>query len=218
MMELFPSVSPTILLVDDTPANLRLIAGLLRPFYTVKAVNDGEKAIRLCHDDPPDLILLDIMMPDVDGYEVCRRLKSNPRTHTIPVIFLTSKTDTENEKLGMDMGAVDYITHPISPPILLSRVRAHFVEASHTRTLRINNEYLEFEVTKQTRQLMALQNVTMLALASLAETRDVETGNHLKRTQHYMLALGQTPRTASALCRCTQWRQSAGFLQVCALA
>jgi putative two-component system response regulator len=202
-MEIFPPVKPTILLVDDTPANLRLIAGLLRPYYTVKAVNDGEKAIRLCQDDPPDLILLDVMMPDVDGYEVCRRLKSNPRTSTISVIFLTSKTDPDNEQLGMDIGAVDYITRPISPHLLLSRVRAQFIEASHTRTLRINNEYLEYEVTKQTRQLMALQNVTMLALASLAETRDAETGNHLKRTQHYMLALGkhlaQHPRFADAL-------------------
>ena len=202
-MEMFPPVKPTILLVDDTPANLRLIAGLLRPYYTVKAVNDGEKAIRLCQDDPPDLILLDVMMPDVDGYEVCRCLKSNPRTSIISVIFLTSKTDPDNEQLGMDIGAVDYITRPISPPILLSRVRAHFVEASHSQTLRINNEYLEYEVTKQTRQLMALQNVTMLALASLAETRDAETGNHLKRTQHYMLALGKHlalhPRFADAL-------------------
>ena len=202
-MELFPPVKPTILLVDDSPANLRLMANLLQPLYTIKAVNHGEKAIRLCQGDSPDLILLDVMMPDVDGYEVCRRLKSDPLTSTIPVIFLTSKTDPDNETLGMDVGALDYITRPISPPILIARVRAHFVNASHTKTLRINNAYLEQEVARQTRQLVALQNVTMLALASLAETRDSDTGNHLKRTQHYMLALGKHlalhPRFADAL-------------------
>jgi len=202
-MEMFPSVSPTILIVDDTPVNLKLLTSLLQPFYTVTAVDHGEKAIRLCQTDPPGLILLDIMMPDLDGYEVCRRLKSDPHTCSIPIIFLTSTTDPENEKLGMDMGAVDYITRPISSPILLSRVRSHFVDASHTRTLQINNEYLEHEVAKQTRQLIALQNVTMLALATLAETRDSDTGNHLKRTQHYILALGKHlalhPRFADAL-------------------
>jgi putative two-component system response regulator len=90
----------------------------------------------------------------------------------------------------MRLGAVDYITRPISPMILLSRVKAHFVDASAARTLRVSNEYLEFEVSKRSRQLEAMQDVTILALASLAETRDVDTGNHLKRTQHYMRVLG----------------------------
>jgi putative two-component system response regulator len=189
-MELFASVKPTILVVDDSPANLSLIAGLLHPNYTVKAASSGPKALELCHAEPPDLVLLDIMMPDMDGYNVCLRLKTDPLTSQIPVIFLTSRTEVEDEQRGMDLGAVDYITRPISPPILLSRVRAHFVEALHTKTLRVSNEYLEYEVTQRTRQLMTLQNVTMLALASLAETRDSDTGNHLKRTQNYMRALG----------------------------
>ncbi len=191
-MDLYQAVKPTILVVDDTPANLALIAGLLKERYTVRAFNRGAKALMAANDEPPDLILLDIMMPDIDGYEVCRRLKSNPHTHQIPVIFLTSKSQVEDEQLGLDVGAVDYITRPINPPILLSRVRAHFADASHARTLRVNNEYLEFEVAKRTRQLVALQDVTILALASLAETRDTDTGNHLRRTQHYMRVLGHS--------------------------
>ena len=189
-MDLYKPVKPTILLVDDCPANLAVIANLLHPFYTVKAINHGARVLSICIDEQPDLILLDIMMPDVDGYEVCRRLKTNALTHQIPVIFVTSKNEMEDEQLGMELGAVDYITRPINPPILLSRVKAHFADASHSRTMRINNEYLEFEVVKRKRQLTALQDVAILALASLAETRDCDTGNHLKRTQHYMRALG----------------------------
>ncbi|MCF8168027.1 MAG: two-component system response regulator [Rhodoferax sp.] len=190
-MDLFPSVNPTILVVDDAPANLSLISGLLRDSYTVKAANHGTKALKIACEEKPDLILLDILMPDMDGYEVCRRLKANPQTSHIPVIFLTSKSDIESEQLGMSLGAVDYVTRPISPPILLSRVKAHLVEAFHARTLQVNNEYLEYEVSKRSRQLLALQDVTTLALASLAETRDADTGNHLRRTQHYVQALAR---------------------------
>lgn len=190
-MDLFLSVNPTVLIVDDSPENLSLIAGLLHQSYVVKAVNNGRQAIRIVQNEAPDLILLDIMMPDLDGYEVCRRLKADPLTSQIPIIFLTSKTDYESERQGMELGAVDYIARPINPYILLSRVKAHLVDASIARALRINNEYLEFEVDKRTRELAALQDVTILALASLAETRDSETGNHLKRTQHYMRALSR---------------------------
>ena len=190
-MDLYPSVNPTILVVDDAPANLSLLSGLLRDLYCVKAVNHGAKALKIASDEPPDLILLDIMMPDMDGYEVCRRLKADPQTRHIPVIFLTSKSDIESEQMGMGLGAVDYVTRPISPPILLSRVRAHLVDADHARTLQVNNEYLEYEVSKRSRQLLALQDVTTLALASLAETRDSDTGNHLRRTQHYVQVLAR---------------------------
>lgn len=189
-MDLFLAVKPTILIVDDSPNNLTMIASLLHDFYTVKAVNRGVKVFKVVKEEQPDLILLDIMMPDLDGYEVCRLLKADPHTRNIPIIFLTSRSEIESEELGMKLGAVDYITRPISPLILLSRVKAHFVDASAARTLRVSNEYLEFEVTKRSRQLEALQDVTILALASLAETRDCDTGHHLKRTQHYMRVLG----------------------------
>ncbi len=190
-MDMYPSVNPTILVVDDTPANLSLISGLLRDLYIVKAVNHGSKALKIASEDPPDLILLDIMMPDMDGYEVCRPLKADPQTRPIPIIFLTSKSDVESEQMGMSLGAVDYVTRPISPPILISRVKAHLVDAFNARTLQVNNEYLEYEVSKRSRQMLALQDVTTLALASLAETRDADTGNHLRRTQHYVQALAR---------------------------
>ena len=194
-MDLFLAVKPTILIVDDSPSNLSMISNLLHESYTVKAVNRGSKVFKVVSDEQPDLILLDIMMPDVDGYEVCRLLKADPFTRHIPIIFLTSRSEIESEELGMKLGAVDYITRPISPLILMSRVKAHFVDASAARTLRVSNEYLEFEVSKRSRQLEALQDVTILALASLAETRDADTGNHLKRTQHYIRALGNQLRT-----------------------
>lgn len=193
-MDLFLPVKPTVLVVDDSSANLSLLFGLLHESYTVKAVNHGAKALAMVSQDEPDLILLDIMMPDINGYEVCRALKANPRTQHIPVIFLTSKNEVENEEMGMALGAVDYITRPISPEILMSRLRAHLVDATHARTMRINNEYLEFEVAKRARDMAAMQEVTILALASLAEVRDVETGNHLRRTQHYIRALSRQLR------------------------
>ncbi|MEI7536852.1 MAG: two-component system response regulator [Comamonadaceae bacterium] len=185
-MELFQPVKPSILIVDDSPDNLSLMAGLLLNHYTVKTAIAGAQVMKIAVTEQPDVILLDIMMPDLDGYEVCRRLKADSLTSQIPVIFLTSKTDSESEQLGMTVGAVDYITRPVTPAILMSRVKAHFMVAANAKTMRINNEYLEFEVSKRTRQMASLQNVTILALASLAETRDSETGNHLKRTQYYM--------------------------------
>ena len=202
-MELFLPVKPSILIVDDSPANLLLLAGLLSEHYSVKTVNASGRAIRVASEAQPDLILLDIMMPELDGYEVCRRLKADPLTWHIPVIFLTSKADPESEQLGMAVGAVDYIARPVTPAILLSRVMTHLLAASNAKTLRISNEYLEFEVSKRTRQMAALQNVTILALASLAEARDSETGNHLKRTQHYMELLcrhlGKNPQFSDYL-------------------
>ena len=120
-MDLFLAIKPTLLIVDDTPANLTLLASLLQPTYTVKATTRGQKALDIVADQAPDLVLLDIEMPDLSGYEVCRRLKANPRTQAIPIIFLTSKTDAGSEEAGLATGAVDYITRPINPAILLSR-------------------------------------------------------------------------------------------------
>ncbi|MES2878048.1 MAG: HD domain-containing phosphohydrolase [Pseudomonadota bacterium] len=189
-MELFLPIKPTILIVDDSPTNLMLLTSLMQKAYTVKAVSHGEQALQVVSDELPDLILLDITMPDMDGYEICHRLKANPLTNPVPIVFLTSRTDLESERRGMELGAVDYITRPITPSSLLSRVKAHVVEAANAKTMRVNNNYLEGEVEKRKKQMLALQDVALLALASLAETRDVETGNHLKRTQHYMRALG----------------------------
>ncbi len=183
---------PTVLVVDDTPDNLTLMSALLRDHYKVKVANQGEKGLRIaCSDTPPDLILLDIMMPDLDGYEVCRRLKQEPRTRDIPVIFLTAKSEVADETQGLALGAVDYITKPISPPIVLARVQTQLALKAAADFLRDQNAYLEQQVAMRTRELAGIQEVTILAMASLAETRDTDTGNHIRRTQHYVRALAQ---------------------------
>lgn len=183
---------PTILVVDDTADNLALMAELLRDRYTVKLAKNGEKALLVAAGDPsPDLILLDIMMPGLSGYDVMQRLKADDRTRHIPVIFLTAMSSVEDEKRGLEMGAVDYITKPISPPIVLARVANHLQLKAAADFLRDKSVYLEEEVGKRTRENLAIQNVTILALASLAETRDLETGNHIRRTQHYVRILAE---------------------------
>lgn len=116
----------TVLIVDDTPDNISLITSLLKDIYRVKIATNGNKALQIAFsNEQPDLILLDIMMPEMDGYEVCRHLKSDSQTAEIPVIFLTAKADIEDELKGFELGAVDYITKPISPPVVLARVRTH---------------------------------------------------------------------------------------------
>jgi putative two-component system response regulator len=185
----------TILVVDDTPDNLMMMSSLLKNEYKVKIANGGEKALRIAaSDSPPDLILLDIMMPDMDGYEVCQRLKHDPKTMNIPVIFLTAKNEMEDEKKGLELGAVDYITKPISPPIVLARVKNHLALKAMDEFLRNQNDFLELEVAKRTKEVIAIQDVTILAMASLAETRDSDTGNHIRRTQFYVKALAEKLR------------------------
>ncbi len=185
----------TVLVVDDTPDNLALMSSLLKNDYKVKIANGGEKALKIAAlDSPPDLILLDIMMPGMDGYEVCQQLKRDPRTMDIPVIFLTAKTEVEDEKKGLELGAVDYITKPISPPIVMARVKNHLALKAMADFLRDQNDFLELEVDKRTREVMAIQDVTILVMASLAETRDSDTGNHIRRTQFYVKALAEKLR------------------------
>ena len=133
----------TILVVDDTPENLTLMSALLKDFYQVRVANHGDRALKIAMSDkPPDLILLDIMMPDIDGYEVCRRLKADGSTRDIPIIFLTARSDTEDEQKGLELGAVDYITKPISPPIVLARVAAQLSLKASADFLREKNEFL----------------------------------------------------------------------------
>ena len=194
----------TILVVDDTPDNITLLSALLKDRYKVRAANNGERALAIAASQPrPDLILLDIMMPGMDGYEVCERLKIDPHTADIPVIFLTAKVQVEDEEFGLRLGAVDYITKPISPPIVLARVETHLTLKRARQFLQDRNAYLEAEVWRRSREVMAIQEVTIMAMASLAETRDNATGNHIRRTQHYVQVLAQHlrhhPRFAVAL-------------------
>lgn len=140
MTDVSPSATPaerkTILVVDDTPDNLSLMSGLLKEEYRVRLANGGERALKAVQGDSlPDLILLDVMMPGMSGYEVCQALKADLRTQPIPVIFLTAMSAPEDEQKGLELGAVDYVTKPINPSLLLARVRTHLARRSQAREL-----------------------------------------------------------------------------------
>ena len=183
---------PTILIVDDTPENLSVLGELLQSSYRVRAANSGRRALQIAHGTPPpDLILLDVMMPEMDGFDVLAELRNNPATQHIPVIFVTAMDGTEDEEHGLDCGAVDYITKPIRPAIVLARVRSQLELKLARDILRDQNAYLESEVAKRMSENQVIQDVSILALARLAETRDPETGNHLRRTQEYVRTLAQ---------------------------
>ncbi len=181
----------TVLVVDDNSENRSLLNGLLSSTYRVLIATNGMQAISACQSHLPDIVLLDIMMPEMDGYEVCLQLKADPRTAHIPIIFLTAKSQIEDEQKGFDVGAVDYILKPISPPILMSRVRNHLKLKHAMEELAQQNTVLEDKVKARTHELESLQDATIGAMASLAETRDNETGNHIRRTQHYIRLLGE---------------------------
>ena len=192
-------VTATILIVDDEPTNLFLLTGLLRPAYLVRAVNSGESALRAAASEPrPDLVLLDVMMPGMDGYAVLARLRENPATRDIPVVFLTALAEADDEERGLQLGAADYITKPIKPAVVLARVRTQLQAKQARDWLRDQNAFLEAEVTRRTAENDLTQIVTIRALAHLAETRDPETGSHILRTQGYVqqlaLSLREHPR------------------------
>ena len=194
----------TILIVDDEPTNLFLLTGLLRPDYQVRAANSGESALRAAASEPrPDLVLLDVMMPGMDGYAVLARLRENPATRDIPVVFLTALAEADDEERGLQFGAADYITKPIKPAVVLARVRTQLQAKQARDWLRDENAFLEAEVVRRTAENDLTQIVTIRALAHLAETRDPETGGHILRTQGYvqLLALGlrQHPRFSDFL-------------------
>jgi cyclic di-GMP phosphodiesterase len=181
---------PSVLIVDDERVNIDILVDLLKPSYKTLVATSGEQALRRAGGEPaPDIVLLDVMMPQMDGYEVCRRLKADPGTREIPVIFVTALSEVGDETKGFTLGAVDYITKPFSPPIVEARVKAH-LENKHARDfIADRNRVLEAMVLERTRELVATQDATILSMANLAETRDKETGYHLRRTQGYVRAL-----------------------------
>lgn len=183
---------PNILIVDDVPENLSVLGELLQPTYRVRAANSGTRALQIANSPPPpDLILLDVMMPGMDGYQVLRELRDNATTRDIPVIFVTAMDGTDDEEKGLDLGAVDYITKPIRPAIVLARVRAQLELKRARDILSDHNAYLEQEVARRMAENQLIQEVSIHALAHLAETRDPETGNHLRRTQEYVRTLAR---------------------------
>lgn len=195
---------PTILIVDDSPENLAVLNGLLQPGFRVLAATSGERALRVAEGDPrPDLILLDVMMPGIDGYQVFEKLRAAPATSDIPVIFVTALEGKEAELRGLELGAVDYITKPIVPPVVLARIHNQ-LELKRVRDwLKDQNAFLEAEVARRMSENDLTQRVSIRALAHLAETRDPETGNHILRTQAYVKRLADGlrahPRFSAAL-------------------
>lgn len=189
-----PVQKPVVLVIDDAPANLQLIGDLLRDRYQVQVAISGAVALQIVERAAPDLILLDVVMPDMDGYEVCRSLKATPKTRDVPILFLSARNQDEDQCLGLELGATDYLHKPINPALLLARVQTQMRLKAAADLLRKQNNDLDQQVLARTRELQTLHDVTILALASLAETRDNETGNHLRRTQYYVRALAEALR------------------------
>jgi putative two-component system response regulator len=168
----------TVLVVDDTPENIDVLVGILKDRYNVKAAINGMMALKIAKESPPDVILLDVMMPEIDGFEVCRQLKADFTTKHIPVIFVTAKIGVEDELKGLELGAADYITKPISPPIVIARVQTHLA-------LYDQNRELESKVRLRTQQLQETRLQIIQRLGKAAEYKDNETGLHVIRMSKY---------------------------------
>jgi len=182
---------PTVLVVDDEPLNLSVLSKLLNPLYRVLGARSGPSALALLENESPDLILLDVMMPEMDGYSVLQRLKQSERNRHIPVIFVSALGAELDEEHGLQLGAVDYIVKPIKPTVVLARVRTQLALKQAHDALSDQNAWLEQEVARRMRDSLIAQDLTLCAMAELAETRDNDTGNHILRTQSYVEALAR---------------------------
>ncbi len=198
MMESTPVESGRLLIVDDTPENIEILGELLEE-YKVFFTLDGEKALEKARIDPqPDLILLDVMMPGMDGFEVCQLLKADESTKHIPIIFVTALGDSTDETRGLELGAVDYVTKPFSPAVVKSRVRMHLELQRARRALANQNQLLEVTVSERTRQLRGAfdrirhsSHETIVRLSRAAEFKDDDTGAHVLRMSHYAEAIAR---------------------------
>ena len=198
--EITPGVSSpkTILIVDDTPENLRVLLELLKQQgYKARAVPNGRLALQAAANEPPDLILLDIMMPEMDGYEVCRRLKQDDKLREIPVIFLSALGETLDKVRAFDVGGVDYVTKPFQIEEVRARVEIHLRLRRLQVQLEAHNRQLQDRVDEQVREISDSQMATIVALARLAESRDKGTGKHIERVQIYCRLLASRLREHS---------------------
>ena len=185
-----------IIMVDDNLTNLTLGAGILEPHYNVMTLNSGTRLLKVLEKKTPDLILLDIEMPDMDGFETIVKLKEEKEFAHIPVIFLTAKVDIASELEGLSLGAIDYITKPFSPPLLLKRIELHLLIESQKNELVDQKQELErFNVSLQdmvdekTKTVVELQAAILSTMSDLVENRDAATGGHIERTQSYLRIL-----------------------------
>jgi signal transduction histidine kinase len=172
-----PADRPVVLIVDDSPENLNVISGLLSPYYRIRIANSGSRALAIGAQRPhPDLILLDVMMPEMDGYTVLAGLRADPATQDIPVIFLTALTGSQDEQKGLELGAVDYISKPVNPSVLLARVQTHLALSQAVRLKQRYNEELEQRVQERTRELELARYA--------AEAADRTKGEFLANVSH----------------------------------
>lgn len=182
---------PAVLVVDDTLDNIRLVNEILKEDYRIRVATNGEKALEAAKHAPPDIILMDVMMPVMNGYEACRRLKEDEALKDIPVLFLMSGSDEADERKGFALGAADYIAKPISPPILTARMKTHLALRRSRGILENQHRFLEKEVLRRTKGISVIQEAFIAAMATLAETRDNETGSHIQRTKLYVKELAE---------------------------
>jgi len=188
-----------IIVVDDTPANLTLLAKMLGDRgYRVRPVPSGSLALKAAASDPPDLLLLDISMPEMDGFELCRRLKEDPRLKDVPVIFISALTETEGKVKAFHRGGVDYITKPFQIEEVEARVETHLRLRSAQAELARYNRYLEQLVDEKVKEISESQLATIFAMVKLAESRDDETGTHIWRVREYCLAFANALREQQA--------------------
>ena len=185
-----------VFLVDDNIINLNTGKNVLQHKYTVVTMPSGEKLLQMLRKTRPDLILLDVEMPGLSGYDIIREIKANPEISGIPVIFLTAKSDPDNELLGLSLGALDYIAKPFSPPLLLKRIELHLLLESQKKELKDFNENLLYMVRKRTEEIANLQNAVIVWAAEMVEFRDEETGQHVERVQEYLKLLLNAMETA----------------------
>jgi len=172
-----------IILVDDNPANLRIGKNVLVEKYAVATAPSAEKMFSLLENNNPAMILLDVDMPEMNGYEAIKVLKSKRQTKDIPVIFLTARTDSDDELEGLSLGAIDYIVKPFQPPLLLKRIEVHLLVEAQRKELQYFNENLQKMVEEKTESILELQNAMLKTMAELVECRDDITGGHIERTQ-----------------------------------
>ena len=181
-----------ILVVDDTPANLQLLAGMLKERgHKVRPVPNGKLALEAARRQPPDLILLDINMPELNGYQVCTELKADPRLAEVPVIFISANTEVFDKVQAFSMGGADYVTKPFQLEEVEARVEAHLERRRLRVQLEELNRSLQDRVEAQVKEIADSQIATIVALAKLSEYRDEDTGNHILRVQRYCRALAR---------------------------
>jgi len=191
-----------ILIVDDERFYINVLVELLKDTYKIYIAKSGEQALKRINDNLPDLILLDIMMPDMDGYQTCIEIKKNSQWAQIPLIFLTGKTDQDSEAKAFEFGAVDFITKPIVPTTVSARIKTHLSLLQARQALEQQNKLLEEKVRERTHEIELTQDAAIYSLSTLAEYRDLETGDHIRRTQQFIKILAKELQSNPSFSNC----------------